>query len=156
MKWYEIIGLIGSVVSIIAAIYTSRYSLIVKQTKNEILSLFKVVKFSNINETTLSVLDHIKKIAHKQNIARGTNLDEIVNSLNNYYEKVFKLKTENEVIKNETLNNLISTFRSKVDTISVTERSNQSTIINLFNELYQITLNIDQEFNKLTKKIVEK
>lgn len=156
MKWYEIIGLIGAVVSIIAAVYTTRYSAIVKQTKNEILSLFKVVKFSNINETTLSVLDHIKKIAHKQNIARGTNLDEIVNSLNNYYEKIFKLKSENEVESNENLNQLISTYRSKVDLISVTARSEQSTIIELFNQLYQITLNIDQEFNKLTKNIVEK
>ena len=156
MKWYEIIGLIGAFVSIIAAVYTTRYSAIVKQTKNEILSLFKVVKFSNINETTLSVLDHIKKVAHKQNIARGTNLDESVNSLNNYYEKIFKLKSENEVENNENLNQLISTYRSKVDLISITARSEQLAIIELFNQLYQITLNIDQEFNKLTKSIVEK
>ena len=156
MKWYEIIGLLGSLVSIMAAIYTSRYSTIVKKTKNEILSLFKVVKFSNISETTQTVLEQIKKVAHKQTISRGTNLNDLVNSLNNYYEKIFKLKTENEVAKNEKLNSLIETFRLKTDTLSATQRDQQSAIIELFNELYQLTLNIDQEFNKLTKSIVEK
>lgn len=156
MKWYEIIGLLGSLVSIMAAIYTSRYSKIVKKTKNEILSLFKVVKFSNISETTQTVLEQIKKVAHKQTISRGTNLNDLVNSLNNYYEKIFKLKTENEVAKNEKLNILIETFRLKTDAISATQRDQQSIIIELFNELYQLTLNIDQEFNKLTKSIVEK
>lgn len=156
MKWYEIIGLLGSLVSIMAAIYTSRYSTIVKKTKNEILSLFKVVKFSNISETTQTVLEQIKKVAHKQTISRGTNLNDLVNSLNNYYEKIFKLKTENEVAKNEKLNSLIETFRLKTDAVSATQRDQQSAIIELFNELYQLTLNIDQEFNKLTKSIVEK
>jgi len=156
MTWYEIIGLISALVSFIAALYTTKYSSIVKQTKNEILSLFKVVKFSNVNEITISVLDHIKKIAHKQNIARGTNIDEIVNSLNNYYEKVFKLKSESEVVKSEDLNQLIASYRSTVDLISLTARTDQPSIINLFNQLYEITLNIDHEFNKLTKNIFEK
>lgn len=156
MKWYEIIGLVGSIVSIVAAIYSSRYSTIVKKTKNEILSLLKVVKFSNINETTSAVLEQIKKIAHKQSIPRGTNLNEIVNSLNSFYEKVFKLKNENEVETNEHLNTLITTFRQKTNLVSNTPREQSASVISLFNELYEITLNIDKEFNKLTKDIVEK
>lgn len=156
MKWYEVIGLTGSIVSIVGAFYSSRYSTIVKKTKNEILSLLKVVKFSNINETTSAVLEQIKKIAHKQTIPRGTNLTEIVNSLNSFYEKVFKLKTENEVEANEHLNALISTFRQKTNLISNSPREQSATVIGLFNELYEITLNIDKEFNKLTKNIVEK
>lgn len=156
MKWYEIIGFVGSLVSILSAIYTSRYTSIVKKTKSEILSLFKVVNFSNINETTPAVLEQIKKVAHKRNIARGTNLNDIVNSLNNYYEKIYRLKAENEVGQNENLNNLIETYRKKTDEVSATARAEQSVIIELFNDLYQITLSINHEFNKLAKNIVEK
>ena len=82
-------------------------------------------------------------------------MDEIVNSLNSFYEKVYKLTTENEVETNENLNLLITTFRQKTNSISTTARAQQSTIISLFNELYELTLSIDKEFNKLTKNIVE-
>lgn len=156
MKWYEIIGLIGSIVSIFAALYTSKYSSVVLKTKNEILSLLKVVKFSNINESTVFVLEQIKKVAHKQTIARGTNLDEIINALNIYYEKIFKLKTEVDVESNSSLNTLLVMYRNKVNELSLTSRNDSAKIIEHFNELYQITLQVDNEFTKLTKKIVEK
>lgn len=155
MKWYEIIGLIGSLVSIGAALYTYRYSTIIKQTKEEIFGLFKVMKFANINENTTTTIEQIKKVAHRQKIARGTNIDEIVNSLNIYFEKVFKLKNEKEVEASSKLNLLIDNYRQKVIEIT-NSRNNETQLIQCFNEIYELTLNIDQEFGKLTKKIVEK
>lgn len=156
MKWYEIIGLIGSVVSVIAATYTVRYSTIVKNTRNELLGLLKLSKFTGINEATISVLSQIKKIANRPTIARGTNIQEIIESLNVYYEKIFRLRTEKEVENNATLMSMIDNYRAKVDAISATDRTNASGLISLFNEVYQLTLVIDNEFNKFSTKIVEK
>lgn len=155
MKWYEIIGLIGSVVSVVAATYTVRYSTIVKNTRNELLGLLKLSKFAGINEATITVLSQIKKIANRSTIARGTNVQEIIESLNAYYEKIFRLKTEKEVENNVTLISMIDTYRTKVDAISVTDKTNAVVLISLFNEVYQLTLVIDNEFNKFSSKIVE-
>lgn len=155
MKWYEIIGLIGSLISIGAALYTYKYATIIKKTKNEIFGLFKVMKFSNINENTITTIEQIKKIAHRQKIARGTNIDEIINSLNIYFEKIFKLKNEKEVEASSKLNLLIDNYRQKVVDIT-NSRNDEAKLIQCFNEIYELTLNIDQEFGKLTKKIVEK
>jgi hypothetical protein len=155
MKWYEIIGLIGSLVSIGAALYTYKYSTIIKKTKDEIFGLFKVMKFSNINENTTTTIEQIKKIGHRQKIARGTNVDEIINSLNIYYEKIFKLKNEKEVEGSSKLNLLIDNYRQKVVDIT-NSRNDEIKLIQCFNEIYELTLSIDQEFGKLTKTIVEK
>ncbi|PJR04035.1 hypothetical protein [Avrilella dinanensis] len=155
MKWYEVIGLIGSIVSIGAAIYTYRYSTIIKKTKDEIFGLFKAIKFSSINENTTTTIEQIKKIAHRQKIARGTNIDEIINSLNLYFEKIFKLKNEKEVEESSKLNLLIDNYRQKVVEIT-NSRNDETKLIQCFNEIYELTLTIDQEFGKLTKKIVEK
>ncbi|MPT34815.1 MAG: hypothetical protein E2604_06950 [Flavobacterium sp.] len=155
MKWYEIVGLISSFVSIGGAFYSYRYSTIIKKTKNEIFSTFKVLKFSNINEKTINTTEQIKKIAHKQKIPRGTNVDEIIKVLNDYFEKIFKLKNEKEVQNSNTLNILIQQYREKINAISRTPRSSEEVIIKLFGEIYEITLNIDKEFDKFTKNIVE-
>lgn len=156
MKWYEIIGLIGSFISIGGAIYSYKYSTIIKNTKDEIFSTFKVLKYSNINEKTLSTIEQIKKVAHKQKIPRGTNIDDVIKTLNEYFEKVFKLKNETEVENSSILNDLIQAYREKVNEISNTSRMNETDLIQLFNEIYEMTLNIDQEFSKLAKNIVEK
>lgn len=156
MKWYEIIGFVGSLVSILGAVYTYRYSTIISRTKDEIFSLFKVLKFSNISESSTTTIEQIKKIAHKQKIIRGTNVDDIVNSLNNYYEKVFKLSNEVEVEKSEKIAGFITDYREKINIIGNTPRANETALITHFNEIYELTLNINQEFNKFTKNIVEK
>lgn len=156
MEWYEYIGLIGSLISIGGAIYTYRYSTIIKKTKDEIFDAFKIVKFSGINENTSSTINQIKKVSHRQKIARGTNLEDIVNSLNDYYEKIHRLKNEKEVSDSTNLNELITEYREKINVISSTSRDDDEILIQHFNEIYEMTLNIDSEFNKFTKNIVEK
>lgn len=156
MKWFEWIGLIASIISISGAIFSLRNLNAVKRTKTEIFGLFKVLKFNNVNENTQTTLEQIRKICHKPKIPRGTNVDEIIASLNNYFEKIYKLTNEEEVENSTNLKIQIQNYRSKINQISAIKRSNENEMIQSFNEIYEMTLSINQEFEKLTKKIIEK
>ncbi|GEN76017.1 hypothetical protein [Chryseobacterium hagamense] len=155
MDWTIKLGVVSSVISIAGAVWSLFNVRIIRKTKKEIFSKFKVVKYSNINEKAKTTIYQVKKIALKNKIPKGINLFDINNSVNDYYEKIHEISNDIEKENSANLNNYISNLREKIMEVSKLN-NNSSDLIEKYTQLYYIILQVDKEIDKFKQNIIEK
>ncbi|MDR6516766.1 hypothetical protein [Chryseobacterium camelliae] len=155
MDWTVKLGVISSIVSIGGGIWSLVNVKITKKIKKEIFSNFKVIKYSNINVNTRTTINQIRKIALRSKISKGLNLEEIISSVNDYYEKIHEISNDLEKENSNNLDNLLNSLKKKITYISTLDKTSIDLIEN-YNELYYIILEVDKEIDKFKQKIIEK
>jgi len=156
MDWTVKLGVVSSVISISGAIWSLYNVRIITKTKDEIFSKMKVVKYSNINVNTKSTITQIRKIALKNKIPKGLNLQDIIDSLNDYYEKIHEISNDIEKEGSEKLNNHITSFKEDISKVSKMSKESENELIENYNLIYYRILEIDKEIDKFKQNIIEK
>lgn len=156
MDILNIIGLVGSLVSIGAAIWSIFNVGIIKKTKQEIFSKLKIVKYSGASSISKNTINQLRKIANREKIPRGLNTSEIIDSLNDYYESLNELRVDLEEDGFVKLKEYMSTLKSNITSVSRLDRSDPELFKQKYEDLYYYILEIDTEIGKLRKNIVEK
>lgn len=156
MDWTVKLGVVSSVISISGAIWSLYNVRIINKTKDEIFSKMKVVKYSNINVNTKSTITQIRKIALKNKIPKGLNLQDIIDSLNDYYEKIHEISNDIEKEGSEKLNNHIISFKEDISKVSKMSKESENELIENYNLIYYRILEIDKEIDKFKQNIIEK
>ncbi|HCR75308.1 MULTISPECIES: hypothetical protein [Chryseobacterium] len=155
MDWTIKLGVVSSVISISGAVWSLFNVRIIRKTKKEIFSKFKVVKYSNINEKAKTTIYQVKKIALKNKVPKGINLSDINNFVNDYYEKIHEISNDIEKENSANLNNYISNLQEKIEEVSKLN-NNSSDLIEKYTQLYYIILQVDKEIDKFKQNIIEK
>lgn len=156
MDIIEIIGLVGSIVSIGGAIWASMSVGIIKKTKIEIFSRLRIVKYSELTSSSKGTVTQLRKIANKDKIPPGINFQEIIDSLNDYYENLNRIKND---IKEDGFSDLekhMNDMRENINTATGFDRKNPKAIIEIYTKMYYHVLEIDSEISKYNKKMIEK
>jgi hypothetical protein len=156
MDILEIIGLIGSLVSIGGAIWASMSVGIIKKTKNEIFSRLRIVKYSELTSSSKGTVTQLRKIANKDKIPPGINFQEITDSLNDYYENLNKIKNDIKEDGFSDLEKYMNDMKDNINTATSLDRKNPKAIIEIYTKMYYHILEIDSEISKYNKKIIEK
>lgn len=151
-----IIGLIGSLVSIGGAIWASMSVGIIKKTKIEIFSRLRIVKYSELTSSSKGTVTQLRKIANKEKIPPGINFQEIIDSLNDYYENLNRIKNDIKEDGFSDLEKYMNDMRENINTATGLERKNPKAIIDIYTKMYYHILEIDSEISKYNKKMIEK
>lgn len=155
MDWTIKLGVVSSIVSIGGAVWSFFNVKITEKTKREIFSKIKIVKYSSINVDTKTTINQVRKIAFKNKIPKGLNLGEIISFVNDYYEKIHGIINDLEKENSINLNNHISSLKNKITEVSALDKTSPDLIEN-YNELYYIILEVDKEIDNFKKNIIEK
>jgi hypothetical protein len=156
MDLNEIIGLIASIVSIGGAIWAFISVGIIKKTKTEIFSKLRIIKYSELINSTKGTITQLRKIANKDRIPPGVNFQEIIDSLNDYYEGLNRIKNE---IKDDGYSDLevqMNEMRNNINTASTSDRKNPKNVIEIYTKIYYQILEIESDISRYNRKILEK
>lgn len=156
MDWTIKLGIISSIISIAGAIWSLINVRVIKKTKKEIFSKMKVVKYSNINVNTKAAISQIRKIALKSKVPKGLNINDIIDSLNDYYEKIHEISNDIEKEGSEKLNKDINDLKKNITNVSRMNKDSENELIGCYNDIYYGILEIDKEIDKLKQNIIEK
>ena len=156
MDWTVILGVISSIVSIFGAFWSLFNVNIIKKTKQEIFSRLKVVKYSNINVNTKNTILQVRKIALKNKIPKGLNLNEINDSLKDYYERIHEISNDIEKEGSDKIITQINEFKINISSVSKLSKDFESELIDGYNQIYYQILEIDKEIDKFKQNIIEK
>lgn len=156
MDWTVKLGVVSSFISVMGAIWSLYNVRIIKKTKREIFSKMKVVKYSSINVNTKTVISQIRKIALKSKVPKGLNINAIIDSLNDYYEKIHEISNDIEIEGSEKLNKDINDLKKNITNVSKLNKDSENELIECYNDIYYGILEIDKEIDKLKQNIIEK
>lgn len=145
----------GSLVSIGGAIWASCNVRIVKKTKEEIFSKLRIVKYSEISNSSKSTINQLRKIANKDKIPPGVNFKEIIDSLNIYYESLISIKNDIQEDGFIDLERYLDELRTNITIASKLERKAPKDLINIYTKIYYHILDIDCEIVKYNKKLLK-
>lgn len=151
----EIIGLIASILSIFAAIWSFLSAKSSNSAKNEVLSKLKVSKYSEFNNSSKNLLTTIRKFANKSALPRGINIVETSDKLNEFYEELNNIKHEFD--EESKINSHLELFKEKLSELSsIDPKTNTKKYLSKMNEVYYIILDIDADIIKHKKQILER
>lgn len=156
MDFTEIIGLTGSMISIIGAIWASMSVGIIKKTKSEIFSRLRMIKYTELTSSSKGTVIQLRKIANKDKIPPGINFQEIIESLNDYYENLNTIKNDIEEDGFFNLDKYMSEMRENINKATSLDRKNPKAMIEIYTSMYYHVLEIESEISKYNKKIIEK
>lgn len=152
----DYIGLVGSFASIGAAVWSFFNVGIIRETKREIFNRLKMIKYSDTNSSSQNTIDQLRKVANKNTLPRGLNISDIIDSLNNYYENLNKVRNDLEQDGYTKLELSLSELKNKINYASKCERKEVDKVIKAYTELYYLVLDIDSEIGKHKNRLVEK
>jgi hypothetical protein len=156
MGTIETIGLIGSITSIGCAIWASISVGIIKKTKLEIFSRLKIVKYSELSSSSKNTINQLRKIASKDKIPPGINFTDIIDSLNDYYENLNKIKIDIEKDGFSSIEDHMKKLRESINTARTQNRKTPQELISSYTEIYYHVLEIDSKISKYHQMNIEK
>ncbi len=152
----QIIGLIASLISIGGAIWSLFNVGKIKRIKNEIFSRFKIIKYSDFNLKGKKTLTEVRRISHKKNIERGLVLEDVLSSVKDYYENLNEIRNDIYEDGFRDINSYMDKLKNKIDRISSLDRNTSSELIQEYNYVYYLIIDIENHISKQQKNILEK
>lgn len=156
MDLLQLIGLLGSLVSIGGAIWASISVGIIKKAKDEVFARLKIVKYSELTSSSKGTIIQLRKVVNKKRILPGVNFDDINGSINDYYENLNKIKNDITEDGYTKLDEQMNKLKSKMSLAIKTDRKSSNQLIEAYTEIYYHVLEIDSEIANYNKKIIEK
>ena len=156
MDSIEIIGLIGSGISIISAIVSIVGVQSVKKAKKEVFQKFRIMKNSEFITLNRNVLNQLRKISSSEKIPIGQNFPKLIEDLNNYYENLSRLRHDNLSNENEKLDSHLENLKQNIADAKLIDRNESQKIITKYTEIYYQLIDIENDVSKMNKEIIEK
>ncbi|WP_124981497.1 hypothetical protein [Nonlabens xiamenensis] len=152
----DILNITTSIVSILGALWTLYNWNEIKKAKEQIFSAIKIVKYSEVSNNFETTIKQIKKIAFKTKIPSGTNIDDILNSLTNYFEKTVRTSSDLEKDGFRNFSEHKDELKTSINNISKLDRKSPNNLIEEYNKVYYIIIEMDKEIDNYRKKLVQK
>jgi hypothetical protein len=152
----EILNVTASIVSILGALWTLINFNKIKKAKEQIFSAIKIVKYSEVSNNFETTVNHIKKIAFKTKIPSGTNIEDILGGLTVYFEKTVKISSDLEKDGFRNFSEYKKELKESINKISKLDRKSPTELIEEYNKVYYVVIEIDKEIDKYKRKLVQK
>lgn len=143
MDLIDIIGFVGSITSIWAAIWAAMIVGVIKKTKNEIFARLRIVKYTELKSSSDSVISQLRKIANKSRVPRGTNFESIIDGLNTYFEGLNSIRNEISNIEYPDKEEHLIQLKDRINSASNIDRTDPKHLIRVYTEIYYHILEID-------------
>jgi hypothetical protein len=152
----EILNVTASIVSILGALWTLINFNKIKKAKEQIFSAIKIIKYSEVSNNFETTVNQIKKIAFKTKIPSGTNIEDILSGLTVYFEKTVKISSDLEKDGFRNFSEYKKELKESINKISKLDRKSPTELIEEYNKVYYVVIEIDKEIDKYKRKLVQK
>lgn len=155
MEALDVIGLIGSIVSIVSAFIVLFGVRKVKKAKNEIFLKLRIMKNSEFLSLNRSILSQIKQITTAKKIPIGTNFERIIEELFNYYESLSRLR-QNVKLQNKTIDNHLQNLKNNINIAKKLDRKDTQKVVDVYTDIYYYLVDVEKDILKMNNEEIEK
>ena len=153
MDIIQIIGLIGSILSITAAIASFNISKKIKKTKEEIYAKIRISNYTELEMLHRNSINQLRLITLKDKIGRGVNTQDIIATLHIFLENLNQFKNALKTDGFEKIDEFINVFKKEIIELEKIDVQNYKNLKEKCNDIYYHLIENKEFFNDSKRKL---